>query len=66
MPNAKQIINELDQNNQQLAKKYTYSSNTNQNGAGTVFFKGLKPGSKCSVFLTATSPDEFQPHITSE
>ena len=60
-PISKQIAHGLDQENQ-AAKSY-FTTVCGDDGVANIFFGGLKPGSRYKMYVTAATPDTFEPVI---
>lgn len=60
-PSSNQIRSGTNKNNIPLSRYSHFSSTTNNYGIGMIFFDDLQPGTKYTVYLTASSIIPYEP-----
>jgi hypothetical protein len=60
-PSSNQIRSAMDRNNEGLGKYRHFTSTTDSNGVGRIFFDDLQPGKNYDMYVTASSIIPYAP-----
>lgn len=61
VPSSNQIRSGMNKNNAKVNKYSYYYGTTDVNGIGKIFFDDLMPGTKYSIYITASSILPYEP-----